>query len=76
MPIFEYRCQKCGTEFERLLRHSERDNPQKCANPKCESTETKKMVSRTSLTFCPIRLVWRSFAAALPSSPRAAFKVF
>ena len=50
MPLFEYRCQKCGTEFERLLRHSERDKPQKCVNQKCESMETKKMISRTSFS--------------------------
>lgn len=50
MPIFEYRCAKCGTEFERLVHHSQRDTPQKCANPKCESTDTKKLVSRTSFS--------------------------
>lgn len=50
MPLFEYRCQKCGTEFERLLRHSERDKPQKCVNPKCGSMETKKKISRTSFS--------------------------
>ena len=50
MPLFEYRCAKCGTEFERLVAHSQRDTPQKCANPKCESTDTKKLVSRTSFS--------------------------
>jgi len=50
MPLFEYRCAKCSTEFERLVAPSQRDAPQKCANPKCESTETKKLVSRTSFS--------------------------
>jgi putative FmdB family regulatory protein len=46
MPIYEYRCPKCGTEFERLLKHSERDNPQPC--PKCDEKQTEKQISRTS----------------------------
>ena len=27
MPIYEYKCEDCGHEFEEMLHFSERDNP-------------------------------------------------
>ena len=48
MPLFEYRCEKCGAKFERLVSHTQRDAPQKCQKPKCESKNTTKLVSQTS----------------------------
>ena len=45
MPMYEYRCPKCDTRFERLLRLSERDDPQPCPNEKCDEKETQKMIS-------------------------------
>ena len=45
-----YRCPKCSTEFERLLRVSERDDPQPCPNKGCDEKHTKKMISRTSFS--------------------------
>ena len=42
MPIFVFCCEKCGKEFERLIFSSEEDA---VSCPKCESTETKKLVS-------------------------------
>jgi putative FmdB family regulatory protein len=50
MPMYEYRCPKCDTRFERLLRLSERDDPQPCPNEKCDEKETQKMISRTSFS--------------------------
>ena len=50
MPMYEYRCQKCGTEFEKLLRLSECDDPQSCPNEDCGEAETKRLVSRTSFS--------------------------
>jgi len=48
MPIFEYRCDNCDTQFDKLLSQAERDKPQAC--PKCQSKRTDKMVSRTSFS--------------------------
>jgi putative FmdB family regulatory protein len=33
MPIYEYRCEKCGTEFEKLVRRSADSNGVTC--PSC-----------------------------------------
>lgn len=40
MPIYEYRCQQCGNEFEALVRS---DTTPEC--PSCHSTELNKMLS-------------------------------
>lgn len=48
MPIFEYRCAKCGIKFERLLRSRERNEQQACPNEKCDEKEAKKLISRSS----------------------------
>jgi len=50
MPMYEYRCPKCGHEFERLLKHSERDDPQPCPNEKCGEKQAKKLISRSSFS--------------------------
>ena len=36
MPLYEYRCNECGAEFEMMLRFSEADRRPVC--PKCESS--------------------------------------
>jgi putative FmdB family regulatory protein len=41
MPIFEYKCKKCGKEFEELVRNSE----EKVCCPKCESPKVNKKMS-------------------------------
>ncbi len=43
MPLYEYRCKNCGTEFEKQLRFSEADQLPAC--PKCNSTQTRKKIS-------------------------------
>lgn len=50
MPLYEYRCPKCGTEFERLLSHTKRNDPQPCPNDQCDEKEAKKLISRTSFS--------------------------
>lgn len=50
MPIYEYRCPRCKVSFERLLKHSEREEPQSCPDEKCGEKETGKLVSRTSFS--------------------------
>lgn len=34
MPIYEYRCEACGHEFEALVRSSDTPVCEKCASPK------------------------------------------
>jgi putative FmdB family regulatory protein len=41
MPIFEYRCQKCSEEFEKIIMGEEKNV--EC--PQCGGTETKKLLS-------------------------------
>jgi putative FmdB family regulatory protein len=43
VPTYEYRCESCSHEFERLLRMSQCDEPQAC--PECGTTPAKKKVS-------------------------------
>ena len=40
MPIYEYRCTACGTEFEELVR-----TDTKVACPKCRTTRVAKQLS-------------------------------
>ncbi len=47
MPIFEYQCEKCNTDFEKLVFSSDDHNPE-C--PECNSQEVMKKMSATSLT--------------------------
>ena len=43
MPIFEYHCNDCGTEFEVLERSNNTDKPAEC--PSCGTHDTKKRFS-------------------------------
>jgi len=45
MPIFEYKCQKCGYKFEELVLGKEEI---KC--PKCKSTSLKKLFSAVNIS--------------------------
>ncbi|MFO8049481.1 MAG: zinc ribbon domain-containing protein [Desulfosudaceae bacterium] len=45
MPIYEFKCDKCGREFEELVMVSSRD---KTRCPDCGHTKVKKLISRTS----------------------------
>jgi putative FmdB family regulatory protein len=42
MPIFEFRCERCGREFERLVLSSSEGA---AACPGCGCTETRKVLS-------------------------------
>jgi putative FmdB family regulatory protein len=44
MPLYEYRCKDCGTEFEKRLSFSEADQLPAC--PECASAHTQKRLSR------------------------------
>ena len=43
MALFEYDCPKCGNEFEKIVRPSQK---QETACPKCGSTKVKRRMSR------------------------------
>jgi putative FmdB family regulatory protein len=44
MPTYEYRCNECGTQFEKMLRFSEADRIPAC--PECASANTQKQLSK------------------------------
>ena len=41
MPIYEFKCRKCGSEFEELVFGSSED----VACPKCESSSIERLMS-------------------------------
>lgn len=43
MPIYEYRCQRCGYRFEKLVRLSQAAQPVVC--PNCGADETERLLS-------------------------------
>lgn len=48
MPIYEYRCPKCGEKFEKFVRSVGAQNEVVC--PRCGNTNVEKMVSLFGLT--------------------------
>ena len=42
MPIYEYKCQDCGTKFEKLVRHSD---AAETACPSCGKTRLEQQFS-------------------------------
>ena len=42
MPLYEYQCNDCGDEFEKMARFSEADQAQAC--PACQSRNTRKKI--------------------------------
>lgn len=43
MPTYEYKCESCSAEFERVLRMAQYNDPQAC--PECGTSPAKKQVS-------------------------------
>jgi putative FmdB family regulatory protein len=43
MPLYEYQCNECGEEFEKMLRFSQAGLIPVC--PSCQSQDTKKKIS-------------------------------
>ncbi|MBM3135862.1 MAG: zinc ribbon domain-containing protein [Chloroflexi bacterium] len=43
MPIYEYRCQACGEEFEKLVRSSAEADQVEC--PRCHQVRVKRRLS-------------------------------
>ena len=43
MPIFEFICNECGCEFEKLVRKSSENNEIQC--PECRSSDLEEKIS-------------------------------
>ena len=43
MPLYEYHCQECGEDFEKMVRFSEAAHSPQCAV--CGSADTHKQIS-------------------------------
>lgn len=43
MPIYEYICQSCQSQFEKLVKSMSQTDPIPC--PKCNSTDTQRTLS-------------------------------
>ena len=48
MPLYEYRCPKCGHAFEKIVRFADSDKPQPCPKEGCEEPETKRLISASN----------------------------
>lgn len=46
MPIFEFRCMKCGNVFEKIFLPSDQEVDMQC--PECKSDALERVVSRTN----------------------------
>lgn len=46
MPIFEFRCNRCGNIFEKLFLHSDEKMVMAC--PECSSESLERVVSRSN----------------------------
>lgn len=45
MPIYEYRCGKCGNEFERFFSSHKKMTETKVGCPSCASKRVKRLIS-------------------------------
>ena len=43
MPLYEYHCNTCGENFEKMVRFSEQELAPEC--PECKSRDTRKRIS-------------------------------
>jgi len=50
MPLYEYRCKKCGEVFDKIRRISEADIEVTC--PRCKSEETERQFSTFATGGC------------------------
>lgn len=50
MPLYEYRCEKCGERFEKLRRMQDADRGVEC--PRCASDEVKRLLSSFATAQC------------------------
>ena len=48
MPIYEYKCEQCGSRYEQIRRMTEADRDLEC--PECKSTSIKRQLSEFATT--------------------------
>ena len=48
MPMYEYRCNSCGSVYEKLRRAQEADRNLAC--PECESDDVKRLISAFAMS--------------------------
>lgn len=48
MPIYEYKCEQCGSRYEQIRRMTDADSNLEC--PSCQSTEIKRQLSAFATT--------------------------
>ena len=58
MPIYEYRCEKCGERFEEYLSVSSKPAPP-C--PTCSSEKTNRLMSQINTEWLPSNVNWHRF---------------
>lgn len=51
MPMYEFKCKKCGTEYEELADYDETGKYPKIRCPDCKSKAKTKLVSSCTMTF-------------------------
>ena len=49
MPVYEYKCTKCGKKFELFRNMADRDKETRC--PECRSNAVKRIFSLFGTTF-------------------------
>ena len=49
MPIYQYECQSCETQFEAMATIAKREAPQEC--PDCGSLDSLKIITAVNLNF-------------------------
>lgn len=50
MPMYEYRCQECGKQFEMLRRMQDADEELEC--PECQSEDVQRLLSTFAAGGC------------------------
>ena len=50
MPLYEYRCQRCGRTFEKLRRMQDADRELEC--PECRSDDVERLLSTFAAGGC------------------------
>ena len=57
MPIYEYRCEDCGGEFEELVSASAKNAP---AGPSCGAEGAKRRFSMFATEWLPSNVAWHN----------------
>ena len=73
MPMYEYRCQKCGKRFEMLRRMQDADRDLKC--PECRSEEVERLLSTFAAGGCTSNGAGQIHLSAVGSGRSAATAV-